>query len=48
MRTFSRFSRRYYRFTTNGAERVRLTLAEAHATASPVGRLRPSPAGGLS
>lgn len=40
--------RRYYRLTTSGAERVRLALAEAHATASPVGRLRPSPAGGLS
>ncbi|HLL33189.1 MAG TPA: hypothetical protein VK545_04690 [Streptomyces sp.] len=33
--------RRYYRLTTSGAERVRLALAEAHATASPVGRLRP-------
>ena len=40
--------RRYYRLTTSGAERVRLALAEAHPTASPVGRLRPSPAGGLS
>lgn len=40
--------RRYYRLTTNGAERVRLALAEAHATSTPARRLRPSPAGGLS
>jgi DNA-binding PadR family transcriptional regulator len=36
--------RRYYRFTSDGAERARMALAEAAAAAPPPhGRLRPQP-----
>jgi PadR family transcriptional regulator PadR len=38
--------RRYYRLTTDGAERSRIALAQATTSISAIARLQPSPAAG--
>src|ERR1022692_1579808 len=40
--------RRYYRLTTDGAERARLALAQATTSISPIPGLRMRPADGLA
>jgi DNA-binding PadR family transcriptional regulator len=40
--------RRYYRLTTDGAERARIALAQATTSISTIAGLQPGPAGGLA
>lgn len=40
--------RRYYKMTTDGAERARIAMAQATTSVSAIARLRTGPAGGLA